>query len=112
MSAQSQTFEAELSRMVGPENLRPGVPEDAIAGRSPKWIVEPGTGEELALALQAADRAGLKVAARGNGTKLGWGNPPSGLDLVFSTRRLDKVLEHAAGDMTATVQPGVNFSAL
>ena len=48
----------------------------------------------------------VAVAPRGNGTKIGWGAPPSSLDLVVSFRRMNRVLEHASGDMTATVEPG------
>src|SRR5207245_1417934 len=53
-----------------------------------------------------ANRTGLAVIPRGGGTKLDWGNPPRHADLVLSTARLGRVLEHAWGDMTATVQAG------
>jgi glycolate oxidase FAD binding subunit len=36
----------------------------------------------------------------------------TGGDLVVSTRSLDRVLEHEAGDLTATVEAGIRLSAL
>jgi glycolate oxidase FAD binding subunit len=35
-----------------------------------------------------------------------WGNPPRGLDAIVSTRRLERVVDHAWADMTATVEAG------
>ena len=55
---------------------------------------------------------GLAVVARGAGTKLGWGAPPRRLDLLLDTGRLDRVVEHAAGDLVVVVQAGVRLAAL
>ena len=74
--------------------------------------VQPGSDIELARALADAATRGLKVCPRGGGTKSDWGAPPRRVDLVLSTSALDRVLEHAAGDMTATVQAGCTISAL
>jgi glycolate oxidase FAD binding subunit len=95
-----------LEAIAGTEHVRAAGLEDAIDGQTPAAIVEPASGEEVAQALRFANENGLIVAARGGGTKLGWGNPARGLDLIISTRRLGDVLEHAWGDMTATVQAG------
>lgn len=95
-----------LEAIAGSEHVRAAVREDAIDGHTPSVIVEPANGEEVAQTLRFANENGLKVAARGGGTKLSWGNPARGLDLIISTRRLAGVLEHAWGDMTATVQAG------
>ena len=62
--------------------------------------------------LHWADGAGQRIAARGGGTKGHWGTPPTGLDGIVSLRRLDAVLEHAWGDMTATVQAGCPVQTL
>lgn len=43
---------------------------------------------------------------------MGWGGPPDGADVVLSMRRLDRVLEHAAGDMTATAEAGCTIESL
>src|SRR5208282_606705 len=96
----------ELGEIVGKENLRAATAADAIDGITPQMIVEPETAEDVARTLRWAHGAGLKVAARGGGTKLGWGNPPVACDLVLSTARLNRVLEHAWADMTVIIEAG------
>jgi glycolate oxidase FAD binding subunit len=63
--------------------------------------------EEAAEALRRSGEEGLRVRPRGGGTKLGWGTPAPEPDVELSTERLDRVLEHNAGDLTAIVQAGV-----
>ena len=75
-------------------------------------IAQPASETELARVLADAASRGLKVAPRGGGTKSDWGNPPQHVDLVLSTLGLDRVLEHAAGDMTVTVEAGCTIAAL
>jgi glycolate oxidase FAD binding subunit len=75
-------------------------------------IVQPTSEVELARVLADAARRGLKVAPRGGGTKSDWGCPPERVDLVLLTLGLTRVLEHAAGDMTATVEAGCTIAAL
>lgn len=106
MIDQTQSIHTDLATIVGAEHIRTATPDDAIDGVLPRSVVEPGNSDEVAAVLRAANDAGLRVAPRGGGTKMGWGNAPSSLDLVLSTRRLNAVLEHAWGDMTATVQVG------
>src|SRR5439155_25140291 len=91
---------------------RPADDADAVAGVRPKWVAEPADEAELARVLAMAGAEGLAVIPRGGGTKLDWGNPSTQADLIVSTRRLDRVLEHAAGDMTATVESGCPSQAL
>jgi glycolate oxidase FAD binding subunit len=43
---------------------------------------------------------------------LDWGCPPERVDLVLSTLGLNRVVEHAAGDMTVTVEAGCTVAAL
>jgi len=75
-------------------------------------VVEPGSVDEVATLLRDASRDGLAVLPRGGGTKLDWGRPPRRADLVLSTIRLDRVLEHAWADMTATVEAGCTVARL
>ncbi len=75
-------------------------------------MVEPGSVDEVATLLRDASRDGLAVLPRGGGTKLDWGRPPRRADLVLSTTRLDRVLEHAWADMTATVEAGCTVARL
>jgi glycolate oxidase FAD binding subunit len=102
----------EFAEIVGREFVCLAGEADAVDGVPAKWVVEPGTPSEVARVLAAANAAGLSVIPRGGGTKPGWGNPPRSADVILSLRRLDQVLEHAWGDMTATVEAGCAIGAL
>ena len=103
-SIETLTEAAELQ--AGPGTVRPATAADAIDEVVPRLIVEPPDAERLAATLGWAAREELRVVVRGGGTKLGWGPPPSAVDLILSTTRLDAVVEHRHGDLTATVQAG------
>lgn len=83
-----------------------------VDGTRPEIVVAPRTAGEAAAVLRSARDAGLHIIPRGGGTKLAWGNAPAAAQIVLSTERLDQVLEHAHGDMTATVEAGTTLSAL
>ena len=102
----------ELAEIVGKEHLRAATAADAIDDVATQMVAEPGTAEDLARALRWAHGAGVKVAPRGGGTKLGWGNSPSACDLVLSSTRLNRVLEHAWADMTVIVEAGCRVADL
>lgn len=99
-----------LSSVVGQSHLRPAPPADSIDGVVPENIAEPASASELASVLKIARDAGWCVIPRGSGTKLGWGNPPKAAHLILSTRRLNQLIEHAWGDMTAIVEAGCVFA--
>jgi glycolate oxidase FAD binding subunit len=69
--------------------------------------IAPATAEEAAEALREAAAAGRRVRFRGGGTKLGWGNVTAAPDLELSTERLDAIVEHNEGDLTAIVGAGL-----
>ncbi|WP_248960287.1 FAD-binding oxidoreductase [Sphaerisporangium perillae] len=92
--------------------IREALPEDAVAGVAPRWVALPGSTSEVAAVMRAAAEHGLTVVPAGGGTKLGWGPPPRRCDLLLRTRRLDRILEHAAGDLVARVEAGVRTEAL
>jgi glycolate oxidase FAD binding subunit len=99
--------------MIGsPDQWRDAGPEDNVAGVQPTMVFEPVNEVELATALRDADSAGLSVIPRGSGSKLGWGNPPIRADLVLSTARLNRVIEHASADLTVSVEAGCTIGTL
>jgi glycolate oxidase FAD binding subunit len=65
--------------------------------------VLPASAEEAAALL---GDAGTAVRLRGGGTKLGWGRPIEA-PLQLGTARLDAIVEHNEGDLTAVLQAGV-----
>jgi glycolate oxidase FAD binding subunit len=64
-------------------------------------VSEPRTVDEAAEVLATAAREGARVSIEREGG-----------DIVLSTRSLDRVLEHEAGDLTATVEAGIRLSDL
>jgi glycolate oxidase FAD binding subunit len=72
---------------------------------------EPASAEDAAGVLRSAGAGGASVRARGGGTKLDWGTPTAEPDVVLSTRRLDRILEHNAADLTAVLEAGVPLAA-
>jgi glycolate oxidase FAD binding subunit len=95
--------------IVGNDAVRLGSPPDAVEGVVPRIIVEPGSGDAVGSLLDWATREKLCVLVRGSGTKLGWGPPPRQVDVLISTARLDAVVAHRHGDLTATVQAGARL---
>jgi glycolate oxidase FAD binding subunit len=104
--------ETDLRAIVGEEHVCAARPEDSIDGVAARMVLEPGTPEELARALKTATEAGLHVIPRGGASKMEWGNPPRAADLVMSTRRLNRIVEHAWADMTVTVEAGCTVQQL
>ena len=95
--------------MTSPEQ-RAGTAADAVDGIVPRFVVEPDSAEAVADTLAWASRDALSVLTRGAGTKLGWGPAPRAIDVLLSTRRLNKVVAHRHGDLTATVQAGASLA--
>lgn len=91
---------AKLSAVAGPDFVR-------LNGAS--IVVEPGSIQEIAETLRFANANGLNVTPAGGGTKSAWGNPVA-TDILLSTRRLNRLLEHAWQDMTCTVEAGCTWS--
>ena len=106
------TVAKSIAALVGPEHVRPATEVDAIDGVKSQLVVEPATSSEVAGVLAIASRAGQHVIPRGGGTKLSWGSSPATAEVVLSTCRLNRLLEHADGDMTATVEAGCTIDEL
>ncbi|MEW6637737.1 MAG: FAD-binding oxidoreductase [Actinomycetota bacterium] len=102
----------ELRGIVGSEHVREATEDDAVDGVRPACVVEPGSVEETSEVMKLAGATGLSVAPRGSGTKMGWGNPPSSVDLILSTERMNEVIEHVPGDQVVRVQAGMSLREL
>jgi glycolate oxidase FAD binding subunit len=92
--------------------VREAGPEDLVAGVAPRFVARPASVAEAAAVMRAAADEGLAALPRGTGTRLAWGCPPARCDLVIDTRALNRVLEHAAGDLVVRVQAGVGLDQL
>src|SRR5437763_7047059 len=72
-------------------------------------VIAPATAEEVAAALRDASAERRSLVIRGAGTKSDWGRPAGRVDAVLDMRRLNRVLAHQHGDMTATVEAGATL---
>ncbi|WP_414621996.1 FAD-binding oxidoreductase [Calothrix sp. CCY 0018] len=86
----------QIKKAISPENL-------------PGCIVYPQTQEQLAEVIAEAYRNKWRVLPCGSGSKLKWGSLTK-VDIVVSTQRLNKIINHAVGDLTLTVEAGVKFA--
>src|SRR5215469_3092197 len=102
----------DLRAIAGAKHIRSAGSADRVAGIQPQMVLEPDNETELAAALRCADAAGVSVVPRGGGTKLGWGNRPVRADLILSTARLNRVIEHAWADLTVSVEAGCTIQNL
>jgi glycolate oxidase FAD binding subunit len=108
----SPVIEKKLREIVGAASVRAAGAAEAFCGTQPRIVVEPGSEKELASVLRVANEAGLAVIPHGAGTKLSWGNPLARADLLLSTARLDKIIEHVWADLTVTVEAGCTWHKL
>ena len=81
----------------------------AIDGVGPLGIVTPRDEDDLREIVGSANREGIAVYPRGGGTRLRLGGIPQRPGIVVDTTRLNRVVAHNAGDLTATFQSGATF---
>ena len=103
-----------LRGIVGAAHVRTGADcaPYVLDGRTPEAIAFPGTKEEVAAVLLAAAEEGMPIVPWGGGTRMGIGAPPHRLGLVLVLKRLNRLLEHEPGDLTATAEAGITLGAL
>ena len=88
---------------------REGAEADVVGGIVPAFVAAPGSTDEAAAVMRAAAEHELAVLARGAGSRLGWGVPPSRCDLLVDMSRMTSVVEHSAGDLVARMQAGARM---
>ena len=101
-----------LRKACGEGRARRAEDSDAVAGVLPRFVASPASSREAADLVAAAAQHDLTVVARGAGTKLGWGLPPTRVDLVVETTGLSGVVEHVAGDLVCVVRAGTLVTEL
>ncbi|MFD2420921.1 FAD-binding oxidoreductase [Amycolatopsis pigmentata] len=87
-------------------------PGDEIDGVAPTFVVAPAGTAEAAEVMRIAAARELAVVPSGTGTKLAWGAPPARADLLVRTHRMNRVIEHGAGDLVVHAEAGVTLPAL
>ncbi|MDQ1616430.1 MAG: glycolate oxidase binding subunit [Actinomycetota bacterium] len=96
----------EALRKVCDERARPAEEGDSVADVPARYVAAPTSTEEASEVLRLAAEHDLRVVARGGGSKLGWGAPPTAVDLVVDTGGIAGVVEHPAGDLVVVVRAG------
>jgi glycolate oxidase FAD binding subunit len=109
-----------LESIVGATNVRAGSDlepwlQQQIHQAAPEskghWVA-PATVDELAEVMRCTDREGWRVLPCGSGSKLHWGGLGATVDVVISTQRLNRLIDHAIGDLTVTAEAGMGFANL
>lgn len=75
------------------------------------WV-SPSTVEELSAIVACAHRNGWQILPCGHASKIHWGGVIDSVTLVVSTEKLDRLVEHAEGDLTVTAEAGISFAEL
>lgn len=91
---------------------RPGEPAEGVLGVVPGHVAAPASVEEAAAVMRFAAENGLSVVPRGAESRLDWGPAPRRCDVLVDTHRLDRVIEHAAGDLVVKTEAGLPMEAL
>ncbi|GAA3949164.1 FAD-binding oxidoreductase [Actinomadura viridis] len=99
-----------LAKVCG--DVRPGEPAEGVLGVVPGVVAAPASVAEAAEVMRVAAEESLAVVPRGAETRLDWGTPPLRCDLLLDTARLDRVVEHAAGDLVVTAEAGLGMDRL
>src|SRR5215475_524416 len=102
----TKTLWTEIGDIVGLSHIREARPDDSVLGIPAQIVAEPANAEEVGAILGRCSQAGIAVIPRGGATKLDWGNAPRAANLILSMKRLNRVIEHAHSDLTATVEAG------
>ena len=72
-------------------------------------VIEPGTAVDVAAALRHASDERQSIVIRGAGTKSDWGRPAGHIDVFLDMKRLNRVLAHQHGDLTAIIEAGATL---
>src|SRR5467141_4232340 len=104
----------KLRAIVGPAHVLAGVELSpyVIEGRTPEAAVLPGSVDEVAAVITQAAEAGVPVVPWGGGSAIGVGVPAARAGLVLLLTRLNALVGHEPGDLTATAQAGITLAAL
>ncbi|MEU6854284.1 FAD-binding oxidoreductase [Actinacidiphila alni] len=84
-------------------------PARTVAGTVATDAVAPATAAEVAEVLRSTTGTVVPVGA---GTKTGWAAPPTSCDLLLRTTGLDRIVEHAPGDLVVVAEAGVPLARL
>src|SRR5574337_165298 len=103
-----ERLHARLAEIVGADHIFAAelCAPYAVDGKAPKAVVFPANVQELSEVMKFAFSERVSVVPWGSGTKIGLGGIPARVDLVVGLTRLNQIIDHEPGDLTATLQAG------
>ncbi|HEX5203859.1 MAG TPA: FAD-binding oxidoreductase [Actinoplanes sp.] len=101
-----------LVDICGPDYARAGRSVDAVGGHRAGLVAVPATTQAVSDVLQLAAAESLRVVARGSGSKIDWGTPSSGVDLILDTGRLNGLWSHDVSAASVEVATGTPVRSL
>lgn len=105
----------ELKQLLGEENISDAQAHRqlyAVAGQLPELVLFPCNKEQISIVLKLANRAHKKVVVCGNNSQRYFGATIEPFDWCIALNRLTQIIEHAAADLTVTVEAGIQLSQL
>lgn len=119
MVQQTKAIAPQLESILGSSGVRPWenieiyqqnrISNSVSSSTNSPCAVYPNTQSELAEVIACARKNRWRILPCGSGSKLSWGGLAKNIDVVVSTERLNRVVEHAVGDLTLTVEAGAKF---
>ncbi len=107
-----QPFLDALIDICGPDFARVARSIDTVAGRRASFVAVPATPRSVADTIRLAAQRGLAVMPRGSGSKIDWGVPPAGVDLLVDTGRMSGLWDHRVESLSAEVATGTPVRSL
>ena len=103
-----------LRSIVGPAHVRAGVELSpfVVEGCAPEAAVFPGAVDEVAAVVRLAGETDVPVLPWGGGTATAVGTPTARPGVVLGLGRLNRLIEHEPGDLTATAEAGMTLGDL
>jgi glycolate oxidase FAD binding subunit len=83
-----------------------------VDGILPRAIVTPSTVEDAAQVVAQVHEQHLTVLPRGGGSHMNLGGLADWIDILLTTHRLTRLLEHEGPDLTCHVEAGITLGAL
>ena len=83
-----------------------------VDGQRPALLCYPATAAQTAALLRMCNEAEAAVAPWGGGTAMALGNPPRELNVVIDLGGLNRLVEHDAANLTATLEAGITLNAV
>ena len=106
---------SKLAKIVGETNIstspRLNVSASSLPSVSPFLLtVAPGSISEISELMRLASSEGWTVSPAGAGSWLSAGHRLKGVDLVLTTQRLNRIIEHEPADLIAVSEAGVTLT--